>query len=172
MIRAHARWVAGGAVGVVIMVCAAAAAAASSGDQVAPRSRSRPPRPRVTTLGVSRSAALISYCWQYSTSSGLIGQCADGAPGPPTHTLYCRPGVAILINLRVPGSDVHVSVAHIYRSGRYRHDVALTTHRRDFEGRRWAVKIPRSASRSNVMFISARYAQGDMGAELGIRQKR
>jgi hypothetical protein len=166
------QWVAGSAIGMVIAGFAAAAVAAPTGGRASDHSRRRPPRPRVTTLSVTRSAELISYCWTYSIPSGHVGECADGEPRPPAQTLDWRPGTAISIDLRLPASGVQVSTARIHRSGSYDHTVALRAHQDDPQGQTWSVRIPHSARRSNVMFVSARFAQGDMLAEVGIHRQK
>lgn len=132
-----------------------------------------PPTPRARTLGVTRAASLVSYCWSRPTSGGRgTGVCADGALGHPAHTLYWRPRARVTLNLRLPASDVRVQVARVSRFAQPLHNtIGLKPRREDSRGRMWTVRIPRTASRATDMLISARFSQGDIYAELGLRLK-
>jgi hypothetical protein len=98
--------------------------------------------------------------------------CADGASGHPAHTLYWRPGVAVTIDLRLPASDVQIEVARIGGVATTVYSrIGLRAHREHPGGRRWTLKLPRSANRSTDLLISARFAPGDIYADLGLHRK-
>jgi hypothetical protein len=172
-------WVA--ALGLAILIAVAAIAASTSrGGRAAtvhaakPQrpSATGPPRPRVTTLGATRSASLVSYCWNRPTShGGSTGVCADGIPGRPAHTLDWRPGAPVAIDLSSPPSDVQIQLARFTRFGRQiAAMIVLPGHRDDHVGRRWTVTIPATARRSTDLLISAHFARGDIYADLGLRR--
>ncbi|MEA2638503.1 MAG: hypothetical protein QOE18_1560 [Chloroflexota bacterium] len=101
-----------------------------------------------------------------------MGVCADGAPGHPARTLYWRAGAAVTIDLRRPASDVQIGVARIGGFAKPIHNnFGLRARRDDPEGRRWTVTLARSATRSTDLLISARFAPGDLDADLGLRPK-
>jgi hypothetical protein len=80
--------------------------------------------------------------------------------------------VAVTIDLRLPASDVHIEVARIGGFAKPVHNtIGLRAHREDHEGRSSTVKLPRTASRSTDLLISARFARGDLYADLGLRRK-
>lgn len=93
MIHFSRRWLISGSVLVVGGVAVASSAFAGRAASVHPRrsaslSMLAPPTPRIRTLGVTRAASLVSYCWSRPTpGGGGTGVCADGAPGHPAHTL-------------------------------------------------------------------------------------
>jgi hypothetical protein len=130
----------------------------------------RPPAPLVSTLGITRSATLVSYCWmQTLPGGGGRGVCADGMLGRAVHTLRWQPGRAVLIDLRLPAHDVQVEAARITDPGRpARHVLALRTRRTDRTGRRWITHLPASATSDTDLVISARFENGDLTADLGI----
>jgi hypothetical protein len=170
-----------GSILAVVLAVLAVATASSSADRavtVLPTkpdrpSVLRPPVPRVTTLGVTRAATLVSYCWSHSTpGGGGRGVCADGAPGHPAHILRWRPGVTVTIDLRLPASDVHIEVARIAGFAKPVHNtIGLRPLREDPQGRSWTVQLPRTASRSTDLLIFARFAHGDIYADLGLHSK-
>ena len=78
----------------------------------------RPPAPLVSTLGVSSSATLVSYCWtQTRPGGGGVGECADGVAGHPDHTLPWRLGTAVAIDLRLPAHGVKFQTERISSPG-------------------------------------------------------
>lgn len=131
----------------------------------------RPPTPQVSTLGVTGSATLVSYCWTETLpGGGGRGVCADGAPGRPAHTLPWRPGATIRIDLRLPAHDVQVQAIRITGGfgGRQSDVVRLSVVRVDRAGQSWSVRLPRRAARDSDLLISARFANGDVTADLGL----
>jgi hypothetical protein len=130
----------------------------------------RPPRPRITTLGATREATLFSYCWQQARpGGGGTGVCADGAPGSPAQFLRWRPGTAVTVDLRLPAHDVLIDAARIGGFGRPMRDVVhLRARGVDRAGRRWLIRLPKRATRDTDLVISARFASGDLGADLGL----
>jgi hypothetical protein len=75
-----------------------------------------PPSPRVRTLGITRSATLVSYCWTEHAGHGAgSGVCADGVPGHPAHTLRWRDGATIDVDLRLPAHGVQIQACTDHR---------------------------------------------------------
>jgi hypothetical protein len=147
----------------LVLALVPAAAAASSAAVAAPSPAVRPPAPRLTTLGVTRAATLVTYCW--------AGTCADGVAGQPDHILRWRAGATIRLDLRLPAHDVSVEAERIVKLGAApRGVVAIHARRLDEGGRRWALRIPSRAGRATDLLISARFAGGDMLADLGLRR--
>lgn len=134
--------------------------------------RLRPPAPLVSTLGARRAATLFSYCWQQARPGGAgSGVCADGAPGSPAHILRWRPGAAVTVDLRLPAHDVRVDAARIGGFGRPMRDVVhLHPGLIDRSGRRWLIRLPTRAGRDTDLVVSARFADGDLGADLGLQR--
>jgi hypothetical protein len=132
----------------------------------------RPPAPLVSTLGAIREATLFGYCWQQARpGGGGDGVCADGAPGRPAHTLRWRPGTAVTVELHLPAHDVQIDAARIGGFGRPTRDVVhLHARRVDRAGRRWLIRLPKRAGRDTDLLISARFANGDLGADLGLQR--
>jgi hypothetical protein len=127
----------------------------------------------VSTLGVTRSATLVSYCWSEHLAGGLdVGRCADGNPGHAAHTLRWRPGARVGVDLRLPAHDVRIEAVRIAgRPGRRPGQVVrLHAARVDSVGRRWAVRLPQRASNDTDLLISAQFADGDVEADLGLRR--
>jgi hypothetical protein len=132
----------------------------------------RPPALRVSTLGTRREATLFSYSWQQARpGGGGIGVVADGAPGSPAQILRWRPGRAVTVDLRLPADHVRIDAARIGGFGRPMRDVVhLRAHQVDRAGRRWLVRLPKRAGRDTDLLISARFANGDLGADLGLKR--
>ncbi len=132
----------------------------------------RPPMPRVSTLGVSRSATLVSYCWtEPLPGGGGRGACADGMPGRPAHVMRWRPGVRLRVDLRLPARKLHIQVARFGRAGKRSGPVFdVRGVRLDASGRRWTLSLPRKAQRDTDLLISAYFGRGDVEADLGIRR--
>jgi hypothetical protein len=133
----------------------------------------RPPTPLVSTLGATREATLFSYCWQHARlEGGGSGVCADGAPGSPAQILQWRPGAAVTVDLRLPAHDVLIAAARIGGFGRPMRDVVHLHRRRvDRVGRRWLIRLPERAGRATDLLISARFPNGDLGADLGLQRR-
>ncbi len=129
-----------------------------------------PPTPRLSTLGVTRSASLVSYCWTRHLPGGTEeGACIDGVPGAPAHTLSWRPGVKVRLDLRLPVHGVQIQAARFTSAGsRPSHLVQLKITRIDARGRRWMFRLPRRAKHATDLLISARFANGDIEADLGL----
>jgi hypothetical protein len=146
----------------LLVLALAPAATAASPD-------ARPPAPRLTTLGVTRSATLVSYCWPQGANSQM---CADGVAGRPAHILRWRAGAAIRLDLRLPARSVRVDAARIAEAGGpLRGQVHLHPRRLDGTGRRWELRIPRRAGRVTDLLIFARFEHGDFLADLGLRRR-
>jgi hypothetical protein len=137
-----------------------------------PAITTRPPRPQVTTLGVTRWASLVSYCWtRPADHGGNVGVCVDGIPGRPAHKVDWRPGATVAVDLHLPSSDVEIQAARFNRFGKQIGVmIALQHERDDHAGRRWTVTIPAAARRSTDMLISAHFARGDIFADVGLRR--
>lgn len=125
----------------------------------------RPPAPHVITLGATRIATLVSYCWNESRR----GVCADGAPGHAGQTLRWTVDASVRVDLRLAAHDVHFETARIVRSGAERDVVHLRARPLDRAGRGWILCLPHNAQRANDLLIFARFAQGDMLADLRLR---
>jgi hypothetical protein len=142
--------------------------------------RPRPPVPRVSTLGVTRSATLVSYCWsEHVAGGGASGTCVDGIPGHPAHTLDWRPSAKLRVDLRLPAHDVQIQAVRITSGiggrpsgigGRPSHVVRLHVARVDRAGRLWTVRLPQRSASDTDLMISAFFTDGDIEADLGIRR--
>lgn len=136
----------------------------------------RPPTPRVTTLGVTRAATLVSYCWSQHSPDGMgSGVCADGVLATPSasRSLSWRPRHAIYLDLRLPAHDVTVDVVRVARSGAAPRDrVRLRVRQLGAGGRRWFVVVPRRALRANALVIGAQFDEGGLSAAIGLRPAR
>lgn len=133
----------------------------------------RPPIPRVSSLGVTRRATLVSYCWSETFPGGGRGVCADGTPGDPAQTLRWRPGARIRVDLRLPAHDVRIQAVR-FPGGigtRPIHIVRLKIVRVDQAGRRWTLHLSRRATRDTDLLIFATFANGDIAGDLGIRRR-
>jgi hypothetical protein len=131
----------------------------------------RPPEPRVSTLGVTRSASLFSYCWtEVTPGGGGRGACGDGAPGKPSHTLRWRAGATVSFDLRLPAHDVQSQAVRITGGygGRQSKVVRLALHRSDPAGRHWTTRLPGRAAPDTDLVVSASFANGDLGADIGL----
>ena len=158
--------------GVVTLGLAGPLAAISAGDSAAARTRHNPPTPRVRTLGVTRPVELVSFCWSYQNGDGTGGgECADGEVHKPDRTLRWRSRNRFVVDFRLPAHDVGVEAVRL-TGGRQRHVVQAHVAAANGSGRRWLLRLPRRAAADNVLIISARFAQGDVEAELGIRRVR
>jgi hypothetical protein len=124
----------------------------------------------VSTLGVTRSASLVSYCW----TDQLRGQgtCADGTPGHPAHTLRWQPGAKVRVDLRLPAHHVQIQAARFASVGsRPDHIIQLKITRINTSRRWWMLRLPRRATRDTELLIFAFFANGDVEAELGIHRR-
>lgn len=150
----------------------ASAIAASGGSGSEHRPAQHPPVPRVSTLGATRSATLVSYCWTVrDAGGGGHGVCADGIPGHAAHTLHWRPGAKIGVDLGLPAHNVQVQTDRIDSTGgRPRHVVQLHVTRADSAGRRWTVHLTRRSERDTDLLIFATFHDGDVEADLGIHR--
>lgn len=152
------------------LALAGALAAIGSADSAATHSRQAPPRPRVSTLGVTRSAELVSYCWEYQNADGTgSGQCADGEVGAPARSLRWRSPHRLVVDFRLPVHHVGIEAVRM-TDGRQRHVVRPRVAKADSSGRRWVFRLPRRAARDNILLVSATFQQGDVEAELGIHR--
>jgi hypothetical protein len=80
--------------------------------------------------------------------------------------------VTIRLDLRLPAHDVHVEAEHISKPGASpRGVVHLHVDRVDSAGRRWTLRIPRRAGSATDLLIFARFANGDITADLGLRRR-
>ena len=133
----------------------------------------RPPTPRISTLGVTRLASPFSYCWEQALAGGKgAGVCADGAPGAPAHSLRWRPGAPVSIDLRLAAHNVQIEVARIGGFAQRMHDVVhLNARRVDQAGRLWVIRLPQRAIQDTDLLISALFANGDLSADIGLRQQ-
>jgi hypothetical protein len=131
-----------------------------------------PPMPRVNTLGVTRSASLVSYCWsQTLPGGGSRGACADGRPGHPAQTLQWEPGARVRVDLGIAAHDVQIQAARFGDVGaRPSHIIHLRITGIDSSGRRWTLRLPRRAKRDTDLLIFAQFANGDVEADLGMRR--
>jgi hypothetical protein len=167
-----------GATGLILAVAAFAAASESAGRLHPGRSgiastRSSPPTPLVRTLGESRSATLVSYCWTQTRPGGDVGACGDGVAGHPAHTLRWRPGDAIDIDLRLPAHGVTFQAKRFSSVARPTDRLFSVRARRvDRSGRHWIVRVPARAARVTDLLIFASFANGNLFAELGLRRVR
>jgi len=145
---------------------AAAATPSASKQPVA----AQPPKPKVTTLGVTKYASLVSYCWQ-SDGKGI---CADGAGGSPKSTIAWRAGREVRIDFRLPAREVSAQTVHIATPGAPpTHEVKLRAKRLDKAGRRYLVRLLSRSKGANELTLFARFKeQGDVFAELGLRRLR
>jgi hypothetical protein len=132
----------------------------------------RPPMPRVSALGVTRSATLVSYCWTQKLPGGAArGACADGTPGHPAHTLQWEPGALVRVDLGLAAHDVHIQAARFGEvGGRSSHSIHVRITGIDASRRRWTLRLPRRAERDTDLLISAQFANGDVEADVGIRR--
>ncbi len=132
----------------------------------------RPPTPLVSTLGATSQATLFSYCWQQTRpGGGGSGVCADGAPGRPARVLRWRAGTKVTVDLRLPAHDVRIDAARIGGFARpMRYVVHLPARRVDRSARQWLVRLPKRAGNDTDLVIYARFANGDLGADLGLRR--
>jgi hypothetical protein len=160
--------------GVALVSAASVVAQAAAGGSGSAGSRHAPPAPRVSTLGITRSADLVSYCWSYSSGAGThTGVCADGAAGRPTHTLRWRPDRKIVVDFRIAAHDVGIQAVKQKGQGVRPQDVIqVHVSAADSSGKRWLFRLPRSVRSENLLLIGARFAHGDADAELGIRRAR
>jgi hypothetical protein len=126
------------------------------------RPASRPPAPRVSTLGVTRIATLVSSCW----SASGPGVCADGAPGHAGQILRSSSDAPVRVDLRLAAHDVHFETARVIPPGAERDVAHVRARPLDRVGRRWTVCLSPRARRANDLLIFARFAQGDMLADL------
>ena len=122
----------------------------------------RPPAPRVSTIGITRIATLVSYCWNESGN----GVCADGAPGHASHVLRWRADAPVRVDLRLAADDVSFQTARIVPPGAERDFGYVRVRPLDRNGRSWIFCLPPHARRANDLLISARFADGDMLADL------
>lgn len=133
-----------------------------------------PPAPQVSTLGVTRSATLWGYCWSHTLpGGGGRAVCADGAPGHPAQTLRWLPGATIRVDLRLPAHDVQIQAVRItgfWLRGRQSIIVTLSVERVDRAGHIWSVRLPRRSARDNDLLIFARFANGDLAADVGLHR--
>src|SRR5689334_11013625 len=89
--------------------CLVAGALAAGSPRPYPTS-AHPPQPTLITLGVTRSATLVSWCWSHRTKTGgTVGVCADGSPARPPHQLGWRPHVPVRLDLHLPAHHVALS---------------------------------------------------------------
>jgi hypothetical protein len=145
------------------------AAAGAGGSPVAPsRWSSRPPQPSLTTLGVTRTAVLVSYCWA-DRGRPETTACADGSLARVPVTLPWRPRAEVRLDLHLPAHDVDVVASHqsVGRGGRV---IQTRLHLRtmDSAGRRWAFQIPPRTRVGTDLLVSAHFAQGDVFAAVAL----
>jgi hypothetical protein len=132
--------------------------------------KTQPPIPRVSTLGVTRLATLVSYCWaEKLPGGGSHGACVDGTTGHPAHTLQWEPGVQVRVDLGLVARNVDIQATRLGGVGaRPSHVIDVKVARIDASGRRWTLRLPSRAKRDTDLLISAQFANGDVEADLGI----
>jgi hypothetical protein len=159
---------------VLVVAGALLVAVATGGASSSPSSRwtRDPPRPSLTTLGATRFAIPVSYCWAYPDRPGTSA-CADGSIVRLPDALRWRPRVPVRLDLRLPAHDV-VIVASPYSARRHGRVTQTRLHPRriDATGRRWVFEIPASTRDNTYLLISASFAQGDSSAEIGLKESR
>jgi hypothetical protein len=90
----------------------------------------------------------------------------DGIPRPSRQKLIWRPHSQIILDLALPASHVQVNVAT--NAGQPRESSSVHLHRIDATGRRWSFSLAKTDSSAAALFISARFAEGDIYAELSL----
>jgi hypothetical protein len=71
----------------------------------------------------------------------------------------------------LPAHDFAIDAARIGGFGRPMRDVVkLQARRIDRAGRRWLIRLPKRAGRDTDLLISARFANGDLGADVGLKR--
>src|SRR5262249_9157554 len=152
----------------VLLSLSVGAAPAVSGPEAG---STHPPMPRVTSLGVTRSATMLSYCWWQTSGNYGSGSCTGVLGLRAAHSLRWRLGANIRVDLRRPTHDVEMQAAR--RTVRGEEGVIhLNIVRKDPAGQHWALPLPGRAARDTDLMISASFAHGDIQADLGIRPSR
>lgn len=130
----------------------------------------RPPQPTLTTLDVTRSASVVSYCWSSpQPQGGTIGACADGTAGHAARTLRWRPRAPLRLDLHLPARAVRVDAAkHPERAQSVRDLIHIRLHRVDRAGRRWLFYLTPTTKGDTDLLISAWFARGDIEADIGL----
>jgi hypothetical protein len=153
---------------VLLVALASLAAAAGPAPVSVAAAPAGPPKPRVTTLGVTRSATVFTSCWRYGTRKQCV---ASGSVGYPSSRVRWRPGAKVTIDLRLPAGDVNITAEHVDDGAVVAADsVRLAMHRIGSDGRRWLVRLPALAARCTDLIIYARLgSRGEIVADLGLR---
>jgi hypothetical protein len=164
---------AGGAsrrLGLLLVALASLAAAAGPAPVSVAATPAGPPKPKVTTLGVTRFATVFTSCWRYGTRKQCV---ANGSVGYPSSKIRWRPGAKVTIDLRLPASDVNITAERVDGGGVVAADsVKLAMHRIGSGGRRWLVRLPALAGRCTDLIIYARLGtRGEIVADLGLRRR-
>ncbi len=152
---------------IVLGLALLAAAAPVAAVSAAP---SGPPKPKVTTLGVTRFATVFTSCWSYGSRRECL---QNGTIGNPSATLRWRSGAKVVVDLRRAAQDVSISAEHVDGANVVARDsVKLTLHRIGSSGRHWFVRLPPRAARSTDLIVYARLGdRGDLVADLGLRRR-
>jgi hypothetical protein len=126
-----------------------------------------PPKPKVTTLGVTRSATVFTSCWRYGTRKRCV---ESGSVGHPASRIRWTPGAKVTIDLRLPASDVNITAERVADDSVVAADsVRLAMHRVGSGGRRWLVRLPARADRCTDLIMYARLGdRGEIVADLGL----
>lgn len=162
-------------VGLVVLATAIAfvtrALADASGGTVPSPTRGypKPPTPRATANGVTRSMTLGSYCWR----QGTRGICADAVYRPPAHRLSLRAGQPIVIDFRIPARRIQASEASSCRGQPTAEFLDVSPGPRRGSRRFWVVHLPtHGLGCRTVLDVSAQFPQGDLSATIGIRTEQ
>jgi hypothetical protein len=142
--------------------------APAASDSPAPRDYRQA---KFTVRGHTVKAAIGTYC----LPSGRQGQyetftCAD-TTGPPgtKRRLRIHPRDRVLVTLKVPATDVRISLDHETRRGpTFFGD--RKAHRRHGDARRWVARLPRRLRKADRLVADVEYRDGD--AEFGASVRR
>jgi hypothetical protein len=87
--------------------------------------------------------------------------------------LRWRADAKIDVDLRLPAHDVQVQTARITADtgDRLRHVIRLHVTAAGAAGRHWTVRLSRRSERNTDLLIFARFRDGDVEADLGIRPR-
>ena len=154
-----------------IGVCAAAAGlAVAAPGSTAPRNE-RPPIATVTVAGLTARAALGSYCWKSSSSSGVTRVvCADAAyPLHPHGRLPVHGRDRVLIDTRTRATAVTarlVARRTLRFVGPQMHGAPVGSG-----GRRWRIRLPRRLDSARNLDFTAQYPRGEADFWAGLARR-
>ena len=121
----------------------------------------RPPRPEVTSLGVTARAKLDGWCWRQSSGDQV---CTAGTPGRSKRAIPIRTSRRITINARRRALSVEISMR--------RDGITLFERRfkRSPEGkRRWRFRVPPQAACAKNLAMAIDYRRGEAGSQIRLR---